>query len=98
MVGVGEDHGEISELMRDAATCGAEVMTIGQYLQPSHRHHPVRRYYTPEEFHHLAALGRRLGLAWVEASPLVRSSYHARQQSDCFQAGRGHPYEAEGSA
>jgi lipoic acid synthetase len=59
-----------------------QILTIGQYLQPSRRHHPVRRYVEPAEFDRLAVLGRDLGLEWVEAGPLVRSSYHAREQAE----------------
>ena len=84
MVGVGETHAEIAALLRDAVAHGVDVMTIGQYLQPSGRHHPVDRFYTPDQFEALAAVGRELGLAWVEAGPLVRSSYHARQQSEAL--------------
>ncbi len=82
MVGVGETQDEVVALMRDAVAHGVQIMTIGQYLQPSHRHHPVRRYVEPEEFDALAAIGRKLGLDWVESGPMVRSSYHARQQSE----------------
>ena len=81
MVGVGERREEVLELMRDARGCGVDIMTIGQYLQPSAAHHPVARYVAPEEFAELAAAGRELGLPWVEAGPLVRSSYHAREQA-----------------
>jgi lipoic acid synthetase len=84
MVGVGETREEVTRLMRDAVDHGVEVFTIGQYLQPSHEHHPVERYVEPAEFDELAALGRELGLAWVEAGPLVRSSYHAREQSEAL--------------
>jgi lipoic acid synthetase len=68
--------------MRDAVAAGVQILTIGQYLQPSARHHPVRRYVEPGEFDRLGAIGRELGLEWVESGPLVRSSYHAREQSD----------------
>jgi lipoic acid synthetase len=81
MVGVGETRDEVLEVMRDAADAGVQILTIGQYLQPSREHHPVVRYWEPQEFDDLAAAGRDLGLAWVEAGPLVRSSYHARRQS-----------------
>ena len=84
MVGVGETRDEVLEVMREAAEAGVQIMTIGQYLQPSRSHHPVVRYWEPQEFDDLAAAGRALGLAWVEAGPLVRSSYHARQQSESF--------------
>ena len=66
---------------------GVQIMTVGQYLQPSRRHHPVRRFVEPEEFDRLAAIGRDLGLPWVEAGPLVRSSYHAREQSAALDGG-----------
>jgi len=81
MVGVGETLDEVRALMADAAACGVEIMTVGKYLQPTPAHHPVVRYYRPEEFDALAAHGRELGIAWVEAGPLVRSSYHAREQA-----------------
>ncbi|RKZ16757.1 lipoyl synthase [bacterium] len=81
MLGVGETEVEVVALMEDAVAAGVQIMTIGQYLQPSRRHHPVRRYVEPGEFDRLAVIGRDLGLAWVEAGPLVRSSYHAREQA-----------------
>ncbi|MFO7655362.1 MAG: lipoyl synthase [Candidatus Krumholzibacteriia bacterium] len=79
MVGVGETADEVVELMHAAAEHGVEVMTVGQYLQPSRRHHAVERFYEPGEFAELARRGREAGLAWVEAGPLVRSSYHASE-------------------
>jgi lipoyl synthase len=84
MVGLGETHAELEALMRDAAEAGVEILTIGQYLQPTAAHQPVVRYLDPAEFTALADRGRELGLAWVEAGPLVRSSYHAREQSDAL--------------
>ncbi|MFH1843087.1 MAG: lipoyl synthase [bacterium] len=81
MVGAGEHSEEVVALMRDVAEAGAEILTIGQYLQPTRAHHPVDRYYEPEEFEQLAAEGRALGIRWVEAGPLVRSSYRAREQA-----------------
>lgn len=82
MLGVGEEHDEVVDLMRDAVEHGVQILTIGQYLQPSRRHHPVRRFVEPKEFDELAGQGRELGLSWVEAGPMVRSSYHAREQSE----------------
>jgi lipoyl synthase len=79
MAGLGETRPELASLMSDAARCGARIMTIGQYLQPTAAHHPVVRYLEPAEFTQLADLGRTLGLMHVEAGPLVRSSYHARE-------------------
>ena len=80
MVGLGETMEEIEQLMRDARSAGVEILTVGQYLQPSPRHHRVERFYTPDEFQAIARRGRNLGLPWVESGPLVRSSYHAAQQ------------------
>jgi lipoic acid synthetase len=87
MLGVGETGDQVVALMEDAVRSGVQIMTIGQYLQPSRRHHPVRRYVEPAEFARLAAIGRDLGLAWVEAGPMVRSSYHAREQSETLAGG-----------
>jgi lipoic acid synthetase len=84
MVGVGETRQEVVALLKDAADCGTRIMTIGQYLQPTLRHHPVLRYVEPAEFDELAEIGRELGIAWIESGPMVRSSYHAREQSDSF--------------
>ena len=82
MLGVGEEHDEVVALMRDAVESGVQILTIGQYLQPTRKHHPVRRFVEPAEFDRLAVEGRALGLEWVESGPLVRSSYHAREQSE----------------
>ena len=82
MVGVGETFDEVVDLMRDAAAHGVQTLTIGQYLRPTLKHHPVERWVPPEEFTRYAEAGRALGLDWVEAGPLVRSSYHAREQSE----------------
>ena len=91
MVGVGETFDEVVALMRDAAAHGVQTLTIGQYLQPTAQHHPVTRWVEPDEFAQLAAAGRELGIGWVEAGPLVRSSYHAREQSDAGAAGQDFP-------
>ena len=94
MVGVGETRDEVVDLMTDAAACGVQIMTIGQYLQPTLKHHPVLRYVEPAEFDELAEIGRELGIDWMESGPMVRSSYHAREQSDSLgrrAAGPGPP-------
>lgn len=78
MVGLGERHEEVVSTLADLAAVGVSVATVGQYLRPSARHAPVARWWAPDEFDELAAAGRALGLAHVEASPLTRSSYHAR--------------------
>lgn len=77
MVGLGEEKGEIVELMHDAAQTGIDIMTIGQYLRPSVKHAEIQRYYHPDEFAELRTLGLSLGIRWVFSGPLVRSSYHA---------------------
>lgn len=79
MLGLGETEEEIKETMRDLRDAGCEVMTIGQYLQPSKMHYPVKAYITPEKFAEYGKLGREMGFAHVESSPLVRSSYHAEK-------------------
>lgn len=84
MLGVGETHAEVVSLMKDAVEYGTQILTIGQYLQPTSRHHPVIRYVEPAEFDDLKEIGLGLGLQWVESGPLVRSSYHAREQSDAL--------------
>ncbi|NDJ86962.1 MAG: lipoyl synthase [Chloroflexi bacterium] len=80
MVGLGETFDEVVAVMRDLAALQVDILTIGQYLQPSRMHLPIERYYTPEEFDELQRTGLELGFKWVESGPLVRSSYHAEQQ------------------
>jgi len=77
MVGLGEDWPEVEETIRAIRSAGTDILTVGQYLRPSPRHLPVRRYYSPEEFERLRAFALGLGFAHVESGPLVRSSYHA---------------------
>jgi lipoic acid synthetase len=80
MVGLGETIGEIKETMNAQRSWGVDILTIGQYLQPSKRHLPIARYYTLEEFNELKEYGLRIGFKWIESAPLVRSSYHAAEQ------------------
>jgi len=80
MVGLGETMEEVKEVMRDLRSWGVEILTIGQYLQPSRQHLPIARYYHPDEFAELKAFGLEIGFRWVESGPLVRSSYHAAEQ------------------
>lgn len=80
MVGLGETFDEVVEVMRDLAGLGVDILTIGQYLQPSKKHLPVERYYLPEEFDRFQVIGKELGYKWVESGPLVRSSYRADVQ------------------
>jgi lipoic acid synthetase len=81
MLGLGETLEEVAEVMRDLRTHGCEMLTLGQYLQPSLHHLPVSRFVTPAEFDQLGALGTELGFAHVASGPMVRSSYHADQQA-----------------
>ncbi|MDX6693161.1 MAG: lipoyl synthase [Blastocatellia bacterium] len=81
MVGLGEEFDEVVELMKDLRSVSCDIMTIGQYLQPYERRLPVERYVTPAEFARYREVGMELGFRHVESSPLTRSSYHARQQT-----------------
>ncbi len=80
ILGLGESREELLQTLEDLRSADVNILTLGQYLRPSPRHLPVARFYPPEEFAELAALGRAMGFAHVEAGPLVRSSYHARRQ------------------
>ncbi len=80
MVGLGESMIEVEQVMRDLVDLGVDILTIGQYLQPTRNHLPIERYYTPEEFDKLKRIGFELGFRWVESGPLVRSSYRADKQ------------------
>ncbi len=77
MVGVGETSNELLAAMKDLRESGCDLLTIGQYLSPSAKHHPVERYYTPEEFDQLRDEAIQMGFTHAECGPLVRSSYHA---------------------
>jgi lipoic acid synthetase len=80
MVGLGETMDEVKDTMRDLRSWDVDILTIGQYLQPSRKHLPIDRYYTPDEFQELKDFGMEIGFQWVESGPLVRSSYHAAEQ------------------
>lgn len=80
MVGLGETFDEVVDVMRDLAALKLDILTIGQYLQPSRQHLPIERYYEPDEFEELRRIGYELGFRWVESGPLVRSSYRAERQ------------------
>jgi lipoic acid synthetase len=80
ILGMGETMDEAREVMHDLRSIGCDIMTIGQYLQPTRDHLPVARFYDPGEFALLKEEGRALGFTHVESGPLVRSSYHAEQQ------------------
>ena len=81
MLGLGETTAEIEAVMRDLRAHGVEMLTLGQYLQPSLHHLPVARYAPPEEFDQLRKVGEAMGFRHVAAAPLVRSSYHAGDQA-----------------
>ncbi len=79
MLGLGETPDEIIQTMKDLLDAGCEVMTIGQYLQPTANHYTVQEYITPETFEHYRLEGLRLGFRHIESAPMVRSSYHAER-------------------
>ena len=79
MVGLGETEAEVEELMEDVLAVGVQVLTIGQYLQPSRKNIPVKEYVTPEKFEHYRLRALEKGIPKVESAPLVRSSYHAER-------------------
>ncbi|MFV1973633.1 MAG: lipoyl synthase, partial [Thiohalobacterales bacterium] len=81
MLGVGETIGEVEQVMRDLRDHDCNMLTLGQYLQPSRHHLPVDRYVHPDEFDRLGELGDDLGFSHVASGPMVRSSYHADQQA-----------------
>lgn len=80
MVGLGEESEEIKNTLLDLRNLDVDIITIGQYLQPSRRHLAIERYYTPEEFNEIKEYANSIGFKWVECAPLVRSSYHAAEQ------------------
>jgi lipoic acid synthetase len=88
MVGLGETREEIMQVMDDLRAAGVDFLTIGQYLQPTRKHAPVDRFWTPEEFKALEAIARAKGFMMVSASPLTRSSYHADTDFAALQAAR----------
>lgn len=77
MVGLGEERNEVLQLMDDLRTADVDFMTIGQYLQPTRKHHPVIRFVTPDEFKSYATIGKTKGFLHMASSPLTRSSHHA---------------------
>jgi len=88
MVGLGEEHSELVEVFKDLRRTGVSILTIGQYLRPSRQHAVMTRYYHPDEFLDLKQIALGLGFVHVEAGPLVRSSYHAHEQADAYDAAR----------
>jgi lipoyl synthase len=88
MVGLGETHEEVLGTMRDLRNAHVDILTIGQYLQPTQKHVLIDRYYHPREFAQLRSEGLAMGFRHVESGPLVRSSYHAHEQSESLRARR----------
>jgi lipoic acid synthetase len=84
MVGLGETLNEVVATMRDLRDWDVDILTIGQYLQPTKDHLPIDRFYTPDEFSDLKHIGLDMGFRWVESGPLVRSSYNADAQADAL--------------
>jgi lipoic acid synthetase len=79
MLGIGEEKDEVIQTMKDLVGVGCDVLTIGQYLQPTKKHLPVQRFVHPNEFAELRTIGYELGFDYVESGPLVRSSYHSEK-------------------
>jgi lipoic acid synthetase len=77
MVGLGEKEDELREVFRDLAEAGVEILTVGQYLAPTAKHHPIENYYSPEDFERFQQMARDGGIPTVVSGPLVRSSYRA---------------------
>lgn len=84
MLGIGEEEVEIKQTLQDMVDVGVDILTIGQYLQPTKKHSPIDRWVTPEEFQRWKKYALEVGFGVCESGPLVRSSYHADEQSDVF--------------
>jgi lipoic acid synthetase len=82
MAGLGETDNEIIGLLADLAELGVDIVTIGQYLRPTSNHLPIARYAKPAEFTRWKQIGESFGIGHIEASPLTRSSYHAKSAAD----------------
>ena len=90
MLGLGETEDEVDGLLHDLAGIGVDIVTIGQYLRPTSNHLPVARWAEPAEFDRWKAVGEALGIGHVEASPLTRSSYHAKEAAEVSGAVSSH--------
>ena len=88
MVGLGEDRNEVLQLMDDLRSADVDFMTIGQYLQPTRKHHPVIRFVTPDEFKSYAIIGKTKGFLHMSSSPLTRSSHHAGEDFEALRKAR----------
>ncbi len=82
MLGLGEEKEEVLATMQDLAAQGTDILTLGQYLQPTKEHLPVIRFVHPDEFAEYKHVGEKMGFKHVESGPLVRSSYHAFNQAE----------------
>jgi lipoic acid synthetase len=82
MLGLGEENNEVLATLQDLAAQGTDILTLGQYLQPTRDHLPIVRYVHPDEFAEFKVRGEAMGFKHVEAGPLVRSSYHAFEQTE----------------
>jgi lipoic acid synthetase len=85
MLGLGEMDAELEAVIRDLVSAGVNILTLGQYLQPTKKHTPVKKFYHPDEFRAWKAKGEAMGIGHVESGPLVRSSYHAEEQAELLQ-------------
>ena len=81
ILGLGETNEEVVEVMKELRSVDVDILTLGQYLQPSRKHLPIERYWAPEEFAEFRKLGYEMGFKWVESGPLVRSSFRADFQA-----------------
>jgi lipoyl synthase len=95
MVGLGEERHEVLQLMDDLRSADVDFLTIGQYLQPSRKHHPVVRFVTPEEFASYATIGAAKGFLLVSSTPLTRSSHHAGDDFARLQAARARQHQSQ---
>ncbi len=97
MVGLGEERNEILQLMDDLRSADVDFMTIGQYLQPTRKHHPVIRFVKPDEFKSFETIGKTKGFLLVASSPLTRSSHHAGEDFAKLKAAREALYASRAS-
>ena len=88
MLGLGEERDEVLQVLDDMREAGIDILTIGQYLRPSEKHHPVMKYWSPEEFDELKYLAEKKGFGMVASGPLVRSSFHADEVFDALKLRR----------
>jgi lipoic acid synthetase len=88
MVGLGEERNEVLQLMDDLRSAEVDFLTIGQYLQPTRKHHPVKQFVTPDEFKAYETVAYAKGFLMVSSSPLTRSSHHAGDDFDRLKAAR----------